>query len=599
VRLLLTLLTTSLLSAQTGIITTIAGTGQRGFDGDGGPATQARIALANLQNECDPAQFEQLSHLVVDSSGAVWFTDSANHRIRRISREGVITTVAGAGQRPDINSRCEPTGPIGDNGPASQARLYTPSDIVLHPNGNFIIVDEQNNRIRQVTPAGQISSIVGTGLHQFYAPVSATSSGMDWPGPAVLDPQGLLVFAELHSNRVARVGTNGVLVTIAGSGIPGFAGDGGPATAARLRNPTGIAYDASGNLYIADQGNDRIRRVTPQGGISTFAGDGDHAVLYLPTDLDIDAQGNVYVADMGNHRIVRIAPNGSITTVAGNGRAGFSGDGGSATDASLNSPAGIAVDSSGSLYIIDWQNYRIRKVTFSSRPAISAGGVVNGASFSPSPVPVSPGSIISIFGVNLAPSTALASAVPLPTELAGASVRINGIPAPLFFVSSGQINAQLPFEVPTGTATAIVRHAAGESAAETFNVATAAVGIFQFPATNRAVVLNQDGTVNGPDNPEARGRIMVVFLTGQGPLSPPVPTGQAAPSSPLSFASLRATANIGRAAADVKFLGLTPGFVGLAQANIEVPATAATGNEVVMFVSVDGQAGNTATVSIR
>ena len=598
-RFLLALLTASLLSAQTGIITTIVGTGQRGFDGDGGPATQARIALANLQNECDPAQFEQLSHLVVDASGAVWFTDSANHRIRRISREGVITTVAGAGQRPDINSRCEPTGPIGDNGPASQARLYTPSDIVLHPNGNFLIVDEQNNRIRQVTPAGQISSIVGTGLHQFYAPVSATSSGMDWPAAAVLDPQGLLVFAELHSNRVARVGGNGVLVTVAGSGIPGFAGDDGPATAARLRNPTGLAYDAAGNLYIADQGNHRIRRVTPQGGISTFAGDGTPNVLNLPTDLDIDSQGNVYVADLGNHRIARIAPNGTITTVAGNGRAGFSGDGGAATDASLNSPSGIALDSSGSLYIIDWQNYRLRKVIFTSRPAISAGGVVNGASFAPSPVPVSPGSIISIFGVNLAPSTALASAVPLPTELAGASVRINGIPAPLFFVSSGQINAQLPFEVPTGAATAIVRHAAGESAPETFNVATAAVGIFQFPATNRAVVLNQDGTVNAPDNPESRGRIIVVFLTGQGPLSPTVPTGQAAPSSPLSLASLRATANIGRAAADVKFLGLTPGFVGLAQANIEVPAAAATGNEVVMFVSVDGQAGNTATVSIR
>src|SRR5688572_9725555 len=183
-RILLVLLAVSTLAAQTGIITTIAGTGQRGFDGDGGPATQARIALANLQNECDPAQFEQLSHLVVDSSGVVWFTDSANHRIRRITPQGGISTFAGVGQRPDINSRCEPTGNIGDNGPASQARLYTPADLVLHPNGNVIIVDEQNNRIRQVTPAGQISTIVGSGLHQFYAPVSATSSGMDWPSAA-------------------------------------------------------------------------------------------------------------------------------------------------------------------------------------------------------------------------------------------------------------------------------------------------------------------------------------------------------------------------------------------------------------------------------
>jgi adhesin/invasin len=144
-----------------------------------------------------------------------------------------------------------------------------------------------------------------------------------------------------------------------------------------------------------------------------------------------------------------------------------------------------------------------------------------------------------------------------------------------------------------------VRHAAGESAPEPFNVAVNAVGIFQFPGTNRAVALNQNGSVNGPDNPEARGNVIVVFLTGQGPISPPVPTGRAAAADPLSSASLRATANIGRAAADVKFLGLTPGFVGLAQANIEVPAGAAAGSEVVMFISVDGQAGNTATVSIR
>jgi uncharacterized protein (TIGR03437 family) len=125
------------------------------------------------------------------------------------------------------------------------------------------------------------------------------------------------------------------------------------------------------------------------------------------------------------------------------------------------------------------------------------------------------------------------------------------------------------------------------------------VGIFQSPHTNRAVALNQNGSVNSPDNPEARGNILVVFLTGQGAVNPPQATGQAAPASPLSVASLRASASIGRVNAEVKFLGLTPGFVGLAQANIEIPASAPTGLEVVMFVSVDGQAGNTATVAIR
>jgi uncharacterized protein (TIGR03437 family) len=567
--------------AQTGILTTIAGTGERGYSGDGGPALQARLAFANLQNECDPSQFEQLAHLVVGPDRAVWFTDSANHRVRRISREGIITTFAGSGQRPDINPQtCVAAGPVGDNGPAAQARLYAPADLVLSPDGGVFVVDQQNNRIRYVDPSGQITTRVGSGLHQFYANgVPATSSGLDWPSAAVLDPQGRLVFAELHSNRVGRVNADGRLATIAGDGLPGFSGDGGPATSARLRNPTGLAYDAAGNLYIADQGNHRIRRVTPDGRISTVGGD-----LNLPTDVEVDARGNLYIADMGNHRIRRLSPDGLLTTVAGT---------------ALNSPAAVAVDTSGDLYILDWQNYRIRKVSFSSRPAISAGGIVNGASFAPAPIPVAPGSIISVFGVNLAPATAAATAVPLPLELAGASVRINGLASPLFFVSPGQINAQVPFETPPGAATAVVRTASGESAPETFNVASSAVGIFQSPHTNRAVALNQNGSVNSPDNPEARGNILVVFLTGQGAVNPPLATGQAAPASPLSVASLRASASIGRVNAEVKFLGLTPGFVGLAQANIEIPASAPTGLEVVMFVSVDGQAGNTATVAIR
>ncbi len=607
-RLVPALLAAAGLGAQTGIITTIAGTGERGYFGDGGPAISARLALVNVQNACDPAQFEQTVHLAVDPTGNVYLPDSDNQRIRRITPQGIISTIAGSGERPATNNRCEPAGPVAD-GPATGARFYNPGDVVLHPNGSLIILDQQNNRIRQWS-GDQVTTIVGSGLHQFYTndnPVLST--GLDWPGAGAFGG-GLFHFAELHSNRVARVTPEGRLATVAGSGIPGFAGDNGPATAARLRNPAGIAFDAAGNLYIADQGNHRIRRVTPQGVITTFAGTGNPgfngddrpavaADLNLPTDVKVDVNNNVYIADMGNHRIRRVAPDGTITTVAGNGRAGFSGDGGPATDAMLNMPAGIALDASRDLYIVDWQNYRIRKVTLTARPSISPGGVVNGASFAPAPIPVAPGSIISIFGVNLAATTAAASEIPLPTELAGTSVRINGEAAPIFFVSPGQINAQLPFEVAPGPASAVVRTPAGESAAQTFNVDAKAVGIFQFPGTNRAVALNQDGSVNGPENPESRGNILVVFLTGQGPVSPPVATGRAAPAAPLSFASLSATASIGRAAADVKFLGLTPGFVGLAQANIEIPAGAATGTDVVVFISVDGQAGNTATVSIR
>ncbi|MBI3696813.1 MAG: hypothetical protein HY238_18500 [Acidobacteria bacterium] len=232
-------------------------------------------------------------------------------------------------------------------------------------------------------------------------------------------------------------------------------------------------------------------------------------------------------------------------------------------------------------------------------PAITSGGIVNGASFALAPAPVAPGSIISIFGTNLAASTAQASAVPLPTQLAGITVKVNGTPIPLFFVSPGQINAQLPFEAPPGRATAVVTSSAGDSRSETFNVASSAIGIFPFPSSNRAIALNQDGSVNGPENPEGRGRVIVVFLTGQGPVTPPVPTGRAAPLDTLSPAALPGAATIGGSTAPVMFLGLTPGFVGLAQANIQIPSDITPGAQVAMSITVGGQAGNTTTISVK
>jgi uncharacterized protein (TIGR03437 family) len=235
----------------------------------------------------------------------------------------------------------------------------------------------------------------------------------------------------------------------------------------------------------------------------------------------------------------------------------------------------------------------------SQPPLISAGGVVNGASFAAAPAPVAPGSIVSIFGTSLASSQGQASAVPLPTQLAGTTVTVNGTALPLFYVSSGQINAQLPFEVAAGTATVVVTNASGTSQSATFNVASSAVGIFLYPNSTRAIALNQDGSVNGPDNPEARGRVVVVFLTGQGPVDNAVPTGQAAPLSPLSRATLSNAATIGGSAATVLFLGLTPTYVGLAQANIEVPSGITPGNQVPIVISVNGQAGNTATISVK
>jgi len=584
--------------AQDGAITTIAGRTPvngapvRGFGGDGSAASDSTVALANFVNTCDPNRFEQTSHISVDSKSNIYFADSNNQRIRRIDIGGVIATMAGSGDPPQADSRCQQTGSVGDAGSALASRLFNPSDVIVHPNGNLIIADQQNNRIRQVTPAGVITTIAGSGLHNLYAPgVPATSSPMDWPSSLALDSNGVLYFAELHSNRVGRIGGDGRMATAAGTGFPGYNGDRIAATSAMLSKPAGIAIDRNGLLLIADTGNHRVRRVGPDGVITTIAGSGRQsfcgdggsatdACLDTPMDVKVDALGNIYIADTGNHRVRRVDSSGIIATVAGAADPGRGPDGVAATSSALNYPSALAVDANNDLYIVDWQNYLIRKLSFGVT-AMSAGGIVNGASFA---APVAPGGMISIFGINMGSVTA---------------VEVNGASVPLGAVTSGQINAQLPFETLTGTASAVLVTDSGRSSPISFPVAAANIGIFISPGTQRAIAVNQNGTLNSPDNPESRGRAMVFYVTGVGAVTPAVPTGQATPLDPLTQAVLTPTATVGGAPADVFFAGLVAGFIGFGQINITLPDSATTGEAVPVFFEVAGNRSNTVMVSIR
>jgi uncharacterized protein (TIGR03437 family) len=588
----------SLALGQTGIITTIAGT-TRGYSGDDGPAINAQIALANVQNECDPNRYEQTVHLSLDSAGNIYFADSNNQRIRRISKD-TISTIVGNGNRTTRNGNCEPIGSVGDGNDAHAALLYNPADVFPLRNGNLVIADQQDNRIRLVTSAGAISTIAGNGSHNLYVPgIPAISSPMDWPSAVLQDTSGVTYFAEMHSNRVGKIGLDGRFSTVAGTGFPGYNGDRIQATSAQLRKPAGLALDSGGNLYIADQANHRIRKVS-NGIITTIAGTGqpdfsgdngpaEAAALNTPMDVKVDSHGNIYIADMLNQRIRRIDTSGTITTIAGTGQIGRGPDGITATSSDLNFPAGLALDSNDDLYIVDWQNYLIRKVSFPSKPVVNAGGIVNGASFVS---PVAPGSLFSIFGSNLTVSTATAATAPWAGQLADVSVKVNGVSIPLNFVSPHQINAQLPFETSAGDATLSVTNSAGASDQVHFKVASAAVGIFN-------VAFNQDGTLNSVSNPESRGRVVVLYLTGQGPVNPPVPTSQAAPGDVLSVATLPKSASIGGVDAEIQFLGLAPGFIGLAQANVAIPAGAPTGEAVPLIVNVGGQPSNSVGISVR
>ena len=359
----------------TGTITTIAGTWERGFSGDGGPATAARLAFPR--------------GVAVDGAGNVYIAAYGNKRIRKLDSTGTITTIAGTGGR----------GFSGDGGPAVEAELRNPSGVAVDGAGNLYIADTFNHRIRKVDSTGTITTVAGTGQYGFGGDGGpATAVRLAYPDDVAVDGAGNLYIAESSDDRVRKVDSTGTITTIAGTGRFGFRGDGGPAVKADLFNPSGVAVDGAGNLYIADVSNHRIRKVDSTGTITTiagtggsgFSGDGGPAVeakLYNPRGVAVDGAGNLYIAESGNERIRKVDSTGTITTIAGTGERGFSGDGGPAVEAKLYNPRGVAVDGAGNLYIADYSNKRIRKVDSTGTITTVAGTGQYGFSGDDGPAP--------------------------------------------------------------------------------------------------------------------------------------------------------------------------------------------------------------------
>jgi PASTA domain/NHL repeat len=279
-----------------------------------------------------------------------------------ITGSNTITTIAGNGT----------PGFSGDGGPATSAQMWGPEGIAVDAAGNVYFTDGASHRVRKVTPGGTISTFAGTGAPGFSGDNGlATSAQLSSPKGLAVDGLGNVYIAEYHGDRVRKVNPAGIITTYAGSGIRGDTGDGGPATAARLFAPRGLAVDGQGNLYIADHYNHRIRKVDSSGTITRFAGtsagfsgDGGPATsaqLHYPEHVTTDESGNVYIADSSNRRVRKVSPSGTITTFAGSGGGGL-GDGGLATSATLDHPRGLEVDAQGNLYIADSADYRVRKV---------------------------------------------------------------------------------------------------------------------------------------------------------------------------------------------------------------------------------------------
>jgi sugar lactone lactonase YvrE len=408
-------------------IRTVAGRGTFGFTGDGGPAAAAEL--------------DEPVAVAVDAGGNLYIADSYNLRIRKVSG-GTISTIAGRSHYG------------GDNGPATEALMHLPTQTVTDTNGNIFVSDTDNHRIRKITPAGTISTIAGTGRCAYSGDVGpAVSANICFPSQILLDPAGNLVFGDSGNRVVRRITPTGVITTIAGSGVFGDAGDAGPAAAAQFKSVSGIALDGQGNLYVSDGTSNKIRKIS-NGTVSTLAGNGSAGIdgdggfatsarLNSPGLLAVDATGSLFVSDRGNRRIRKVAgglmstvvgisnccfvggkgfntyidrpggiavdaagnlflslynlgyvakvtPAGDFSLIAGSPDATTLGDGGLATKGTVFGPQGLTIDRAGDLILTDSYNSRIRKLTLNSptRLAIAGGDGQTGTTGSSLPLPL-------------------------------------------------------------------------------------------------------------------------------------------------------------------------------------------------------------------
>lgn len=363
-------------TAGTATISTVAGNGSHGVSNDGERATEASL--------------EYPYSVAIGPDGALYLSETVGNRVRRVDpTTGTLSTAAGAAGYGTF---------AGDGGPATEARLNGPRGLAFDADGNLYIADTYNDRVRVVDrETGIISTVAGSDVAGYFGDGGPATDASLWqPTALAFDQEGDLYVADWRNHVIRKVnGDSGTIETFAGTGARGFEGDGGPATSAALSMPYGVAIDSAGNLFIGDQGNHRVRRVDGDTGvISTVAGDGldrfagdggpaASASLHSPTGLGFDSSDDLYVADTGNGRIRRIVGGtGSITTVAGNGLptgiavayAAFLGvlptslwgtllgDGGPATDAVLTFPSDVKVAPSGEIFIADTLVNRVRRV---------------------------------------------------------------------------------------------------------------------------------------------------------------------------------------------------------------------------------------------
>ena len=456
----------------------IAGTGApRFFGGDGGPATEARLHAP--------------SGLARDGAGNWYIADAANHRVRKIDSSGIITTIAGTGT-PGIK---------GDNGIAAQAQLNGPLSVAVDSTGNIYVADSGNNALRRITPGGTISTI---------------STQLSAPSYVAVGPDQSVYVADTGNNRVLR-----------------FTPAGAVSTVTQALAPSAVTVDAQGNVYLSTQTS-----------VSKLSATGAPAVLLdgltAPRGLALMSNGDLLICETGTNVIRQVSQSGASVIIAGSGVAGYSGDGGAAASAQLNTPEDIAIDATGQAWIADSANNRIRALIQSSAGAQTTGAMtlVNAASMVTGPIAA--GEIVTIFGSGFVPGQT--------------QVLFDNQPATLFYVGSNQINALTPAQF-TANSTEIAISANGVNLAGwTANVVGSSPALFTMSGgTGQAAATNEDGSVNSSSNPADRGSVVTFYATGQG--SAPAVIGLTVGNYPVQLL----------------YAGPAPGFPGLMQINAQIP----------------------------
>lgn len=569
-------------------ISTVAGNGGFSSSGDGGPATGAQLNTP--------------LGVAVDAAGNLYIADSLNNAIRKVSANGVMSTFAG-------NSV---PGSSGDGGAPTAAQLNGPQGVAVDAAGNVYVADTVNHKVRKIS-GGAISTFAGSGTAGFSGDGgAAASASLNAPFSVAVDAAGNVYIAEFGNSRVRKVDSKGIITTVAGNGVSAYGGDGGPALSAQLNGPQGVAVDSAGNLYIADTANNRVRQVTPGGAISTIAGNGlagfaadgvqsTNTQMGNPTGVAVDTFGNLYIAD-GNARVRKVYTSGLIATIAGTGVRGYSGDGGVGTQARLSAPSAVAVSAAGNVYVADTLNNAVRLLQVGGF-GIGVQAVANAASSLSGPI--APGEVIVIYGSGMGPDQ-LTQNQPagngfLPTNLAGTTVLIDGAFAPIIYTSANLVAAVAPFATTGSIAQLFVQYQGQGSAAFNLSVATVTPGLFTLNGSGagQAAAVNQDGSLNGAAHAAKAGSFVSLYVTGAGQTNPGGSDGHLA-AVPLPLPVLPVTVTIGGKSAPINYAGASPGTVeGIMQVNAQIPSGLAAGNAavVVQVGTSSTQPGVTVSVS--